>query len=254
MSKLEGKTALVTGSSRGIGRATVRRLAREGALVAVHYASNVDAAKDTLSLIESEGGAGFLVEAELGRPGDIDTLYASLESGLREHTGRVELDILVNNAGVMGGIAPDQITPADFDRLVAVNAKAPLFLIQRLLPIVRDGGRIVNIGTGLLRYAHPDEVAYAMSKAALDQLSLHLARLLGPRNITVNTVAPGVTDNGSALFDDPQAREFVAGMNAFKRVAEAEDVGDVVAFLCSSDARWITGTFVDASGGTLLGG
>lgn len=254
MSKLTNKTALVTGSSRGIGRATAKRMAAEGALVAVHYTSNADAAKQTVADIEAKGGRAFLVQAELGVPGDVDTLFDALTAGLREHTGETSLNILVNNAGVMGGVKPEDITPEQFDRLIAVNAKAPLFLVQKLLSIIPDGGRIINIGTGLLRYANPDEVAYSMSKGALDQISLHFARLLGPRNITVNTVSPGVTNNGSPIFDMPEVREFMANMNAFKRIAEPEDVGDVVAFLASDDARWITGTFVDASGGTLLGG
>ena len=254
MGTLKGKTALVTGSSRGIGRATAIRLGRDGALVAVHYATNADAAKQTLVAIEAEGGQAFLVQAELGVPGDVDTLYDRLVEGLRERTGKAELNILVNNAGVMGGVSPDELTPDQFDRLIAINAKAPLFLTQRVLAIMPDGGRIINIGTGLLRYANPDETAYSMSKGALDQLSLHYARLLGPRRITINTVAPGVTNNGSPIFDNQQAREFMANMNAFKRIAEPEDVGDVVAFLASDDARWITGSFVDASGGTLLGG
>ncbi|HEX4727396.1 MAG TPA: SDR family oxidoreductase [Jatrophihabitans sp.] len=254
MGTLKGKTALVTGSSRGIGRATAIRLGREGALVAVHYANNADAAKQTLVSIEAEGGQAFLVQAELGVPGDVDTLYDRLVEGLRERTGTAELNILVNNAGVMGGVSPDELTPDQFDRLIAINAKAPLFLTRRVLAIMPDGGRIINIGTGLLRYANPDETAYSMSKGALDQLSLHFARLLGPRNITINTVAPGVTNNGSPIFENEQAREFMANMNAFKRIAEPADVGDVVAFLASDDARWITGSFIDASGGTLLGG
>lgn len=254
MGTLKGKTALVTGSSRGIGRATAIRLGREGALVAVHYGSNADAAKQTLVAIEAEGGQAFLVQAELGIPGDVDTLFDRLVEGLRERTGTAELNILVNNAGVMGGVSPDELTPSQFDRLIAINAKAPLFLTNRVLTIMPDGGRIINIGTGLLRYANPDETAYSMSKGALDQLSLHFARLLGPRNITINTVAPGVTNNGSPIFENQQAREFMANMNAFKRIAEPEDVGDVVAFLASDDARWITGSFIDASGGTLLGG
>jgi bifunctional oxygenase/reductase len=254
MSRLANKTALVTGSSRGIGRATALRMAAEGALVAVHYISNVEAAKQTVADIEAKGGRAFLVQAELGVDGDVDTLFDGLTAGLREHTGAEALNILVNNVGVMGGAKPEDITPEMFDRMIAINAKAPLFLVKKILPIMPDGGRIINICTGLLRYANPDEVVYSMSKGALDQISLHFARHLGPRNITVNTVSPGVTNNGAPIFDLPEAREFMANMNAFKRIAEPEDVGDVVAFLASDDARWLTGTFVDASGGTLLGG
>jgi NAD(P)-dependent dehydrogenase (short-subunit alcohol dehydrogenase family) len=253
MSKLENKTALVTGSSRGIGRAIAERLGREGALVAVHYASNTDAAEQTVKSITAAGGRAFAVQAELGVPRDIDTLYERLQAGLTEHAGKEQLDILVNNAGIMGGVAPEEITPELFDRLVAINAKAPLFLVQRLLPVMPDGGRIINISSGLTRVANPQEIAYAMTKGAVEMISLHYARHLGARGITVNSVAPGITNNGNPVFDIPEAREQMAQLSAFNRVGEPEDIADVVAFLASRDARWVTGAFIDASGGTLLG-
>ncbi|MGW1880417.1 SDR family oxidoreductase [Streptomyces sp. NPDC001975] len=253
MGKLTGKTALVTGSSRGIGRATAIRLAREGALVAVHCSSNREAADDTVAAIEKEGGRGFSVLAELGVPGDVHELFLALERELKERTGAVTLDILVNNAGVMGGVAPENLTPEAFDRLFAVNAKAPYFLVQRALDNLPDGGRIINISSGLTRVANPQEVAYAMTKGAIDQLTLHFAKHLGPRGITVNSVGPGITDNGTPVFDDPEAVAAMANYSVFGRVGETRDVADVVAFLASDDSRWITGSYLDASGGTLLG-
>jgi bifunctional oxygenase/reductase len=253
MSTLTGKTALVTGSSRGMGRATARRLAADGALVCVHYATGEDAAREVVATIEKDGGRAFAVGAELGVPGDVHELFLGLEEGLRERTGSTQLDILVNNAGVMGGVAPDATTPETFDRLFAVNAKAPFFIIQRALRTMRDGGRIVNISSGLTRFANPDEIAYAMTKGAVEQLALHFAKHLGPRGITVNSVAPGITRNDNPVFAIPEAVEQMAGMSAFNRVGEPEDVAEVVAFLASDEARWITGSFVDATGGTLLG-
>ncbi|MER5983802.1 SDR family oxidoreductase [Streptomyces sp. NPDC001787] len=254
MGRLTNKTALVTGSSRGIGRATAQRLAEEGALVAVHYSSNEDAAAETVRLIERDGGRAFPVRAELGVPGDVHELFLGLERGLKERTGETTLDILVNNAGrTSPDIAPEDVTPEEFDRLFAVNAKAPYFIVLRALPLLSDGGRIINISSGLTRFANPVQAAYAMTKGAIEQISLHFARHLAPRGITVNSVAPGITDNGSPVFAIPEAVEQMAQLSAFKRVGAAVDVADVVTFLATDEARWVTGAFIDASGGTLLG-
>ncbi|MER7670877.1 SDR family oxidoreductase [Kitasatospora sp. NPDC096128] len=253
MGKLNARTALVTGSSRGIGRAIALRLAREGALVAVHCSDNLEAAEETVATIEKDGGRAFAVQAELGVRGDVHELFLAVERGLKERTGATTLDILVNNAGIMGGVAPEDVTPEQFDRLFAVNARAPFFIIQRALGLIPDGGRIVNISSGLTRVANPQEVAYAMTKGAIDQLTLHFAKHLGPRNITVNSVGPGITDNGTPIFDNPEAVAQMARLSVFNRVAQTSDVADVVAFLASGDARWITGSYLDASGGTLLG-
>jgi bifunctional oxygenase/reductase len=253
MRDLTGRTALVTGSSRGIGRAIAERLARDGALVAVHYAHDQAAAEHTLATITAAGGHAFAVRADLAVTGDTEILLAAVRAGLTQRTGEAALDILVNNAGIMGGVAPDEITVTGFDQLMAVNARAPLFLVQGALPILRTGGRIINITSGLTRMALPQEVAYAMSKAALEMISLHFARYLAPRGITVNSVAPGVTDNGTPALQDPQLRAALAQTTAFGRLGDPVDVADVVAFLASQDSRWVTGSWIDASGGTLLG-
>lgn len=252
---LTQKTALVTGSSRGIGRAIAQQIARKGALVAVHYADNSQAARETVELIENDGGAAFSVRAELGTPAGVHELFLGLEQGLKERTGQTTLDILVNNAGATTptGVAPEDVTAHEFDRLFAVNAKAPFFIVQRALALLPSGGRIINISSGLTRFANPDQVAYSMTKGAVEQITLHFARYLAPRGITVNSVAPGITNNGSAVFDIPEAVEQMAQLSAFKRVGEAIDVADVVAFLAGDESRWITGAFIDATGGTLLG-
>ncbi|MFI9561563.1 SDR family oxidoreductase [Nonomuraea endophytica] len=248
------KTALVTGASRGIGRAIAQRLAADGALVVVHYGGNEQAARETVELIEKDGGQSFAVRAELGVPGDVDTLFAALETGPRARTGQLRLDILVNNAATNVGGPFDTITPEAFDRLIAINTKAPLFIIQRALTLMNDGGRIVNISTAATRIAMPEQ-PYAMSKAAVEVLGRSLAHQVGARGITVNTVSPGptVTDMNPWMLDKPQVQEMVGSGNAIPRVGQPADIADVVGFLASEEGRWVTGQTIDASGGCFLG-
>ncbi|WP_116204533.1 SDR family NAD(P)-dependent oxidoreductase [Amycolatopsis circi] len=248
------KIALVTGGSKGIGRAIATRLAHDGALVAVHYGSDEAAAKDTVAAIEAKGGQAFAVQTTLGVEGDAATLVDRLSAELRERTGEVALDIVVNNAASGAG-SITTATPEDFDRVFAVNVKAPFFLVQRLLPVLRDGGRIVNISSADTRIALPFELAYSMTKGALDVFSRSLAQELGERGITVNGVAPGPTptDATAHMFADERMRAGTAGAAALRRVAETSDIADVVAFLASADSRWVTGQVLDASGGMFLG-
>ncbi|MEU8381763.1 SDR family oxidoreductase [Streptosporangium sp. NPDC048865] len=243
------RTALVTGASRGIGRAIALRLGREGVRVAVHYAVDGTAAEEVVTAITEAGGEAFPVRAELGVDGDVETLFAALE---KEVDG---LDILVNNAGIFisGGIA--EVTPEAYDRLFAVNVRAPFFIVQRALPLLRDGGRVVTITSGVTRMAFPESPAYVATKGAVEVLNRTLAKELGPRGITVNSVSPGITDtdmNAGWLRGDPRAQEEAAGQAALARVGAAEDIADVVAFVVSDDARWVTGTVLDATGGSGL--
>lgn len=176
MGKLTGKTALVTGASGGIGRAIAERLAADGALVAVHYGRNEAAANKIAAAIKQAGGRAFIVGAELGVAGDVDTLLAGLRAGL---AGR-PLDILVNNAGGALGVGSiEETTPEEFDRLIALNMRAPFFIIQRALPLLRDGGRIINISSADARIAITRELAYSMAKGAINVLSRTLAHAVG---------------------------------------------------------------------------
>jgi NAD(P)-dependent dehydrogenase (short-subunit alcohol dehydrogenase family) len=247
---LSGKTALVTGASRGIGRAIAQRLGLAGAFVAVHYGRNEVAAKETLAAIEQHGGQGFLIRAELGVDGDVDRVLAGLRGGL---AGR-PLDILVNNAGILEASPLDRVTPEEFDRSFAVNVRAPFFLIQRALPLLADGGRIINISSAVTRIASPF-LHYAMNKGAIEVMGHTLARALGARGITVNTVAPGVvdTDMGAWVHGSPEIEASVRSTVALDRIGQPTDVADVVAFLASPEARWVTGVALDASGGQWLG-
>ncbi|MEV6962424.1 SDR family oxidoreductase [Streptomyces sp. NPDC051207] len=254
MGSLEGRTALVTGAGRGIGRAIARRLAADGALVAVHYGSDEEAAQKTVAMIAEEGGRAFTVHALLGVHDDARTLYEGFDRGLKELGEPVALDILVNNAGfnVRGGVAT--VTPQDFDRLMAVLARAPLFLVQQGLPRLREGGRIVNISSAATRVAFTSALAYTMAKSALDALTRTLAKELGSRQITVNSVTPGFvrTELNKQRWATPEAEAAHAALSVFRRMGEPKDIADVVAFLASDDSRWVTGQCIDASGGTGL--
>ncbi|RMI44000.1 SDR family oxidoreductase [Streptomyces triticirhizae] len=252
MGTLKGRTALVTGGSRGIGRGIAERLAREGARVAVHYGERDAAAKETVAAIEAAGGSAFAIGARLGEPGDAEALWAAFDE-------RADgLDILVNNAGVGdggGGIAAT--TAEEFDRVQAVNVRAPFFVIQHGLSRLRDGGRIVNLSSGLARRPGmmPDLVAYSMTKAAIEALTAALAGELGPRGITVNAVSPGIVDtemNARLELSDPERRAAIASMSPLGEVGTPAHIADVVAFLASADSRWVTGQSIDATGGALL--
>ncbi|MFE6691325.1 SDR family oxidoreductase [Streptomyces sp. NPDC057743] len=254
MGDLNGMTALVTGASRGVGRGIALRLARDGALVAVHYGRNADAAGETVERIRGGGGRAFPVGAELGVPGDAEALFATFDAELAAAGAEPGLDILVNNAAISLPGHIDEVTPEEFDRVLAVNTKAPFFLIQHGLRRMRDGGRIVNVSSAVTSTAFPSTIAYGLSKGALDTLTHTLAKDLGARRITVNAVAPGFleTDINAAMRSTPEAHAALAAISVFNRLGRPADVADVVAFLASDDARWITGQRLDVTGGSML--
>ncbi|KAF6583107.1 MULTISPECIES: SDR family oxidoreductase [Paenibacillus] len=254
MSKLKGQIALVTGASRGIGRGIALRLAREGAIVAVHYGKRHREADEVVHQIEQLGGAAFTIGADFSALNGIHDLYAKLDEALRECTGDNRFDILVNNAGI-GQIVPlEETTEESFDEVMNMNVKAPLFVTQQALPRLKDGGRIINLSSFVTRVASPSVFAYSMSKGAIDTLTHVLAHQLGSRHITVNAIQPGIinTKMNSGTLQDPDGQKFAAGLSTFKRWGEPEDVADIAAFLASTDSRWITGQLIDASGGSHL--
>lgn len=242
--KLSGKIALVTGSSRGIGRAIVERLSREGAAVAVNYVSNSDKADEVVAAITSDGGTAVAIQADVS---GIEGVRRLFEQTL-EHFGR--LDILVNNAGIRITRTVADTPEDEFDRLFAINVKGPFFTCQQAARRISDGGRIINISSAVTRMMLPGYAIYAASKAAVDQLTRVLAKEIGERQVTVNAVCPGPVD--TELLREGKTEEqlqVMAQMAAFNRLGKVEDIADVVAFLAGDDARWITGQTIHVNGG-----
>ena len=253
---LQGKTALVTGAGRGIGRAIAERLAHDGATVAVNYARDAASAEATVAAITAAGGRAVAVQGELHDAASIGRFVATLDAALPDAARPGGLDVLVNNAGVFLAGPFAEFSEADFDRQLAVNLKAPFFLTQALLPRIADGGRIINTSSIVARtVVMPGDVhSYAASKAALDGLTLYLAGIGAARGITVNSVRPGVieTDMAAGLVADDASRDNVKAMQMLQRIAQPGDIAGIVAFLAGPDGGWTTGQFIDGSGGSKL--
>ena len=248
MTTLSGKTALVTGASRGIGRASALALARMGAQVLVHYSSGVKEADAVVADIRKAGGRADAVAADLSAPDGAHKLAQKVRAVVGDR-----LDILVANAGISKAATIEQTTVADFDRLFAVNVRAPFFLVQQLQPILGSGSSVILLSSLAAHAAVGTLAAYAATKGAIDTLVKHFAASLGPRGIRVNAVAPGVVDTDMSSFVKTDAgRTSAVNMQALPRVARAEDIGPVVAFLASDEARWITGDTVRVDGGSKL--
>jgi len=248
MSNLSGKTALVTGASRGIGRASALALARAGAQVLVHYSSGAKEAEAVVAEIRKAGGRAEKLAADLSVADGPHTLARQVRAIIG-----ARLDILVANAGISKAASIEDTTVEDFDRLFAVNVRAPYFLVQQLLPAMCKDSSIVFVSSLVARASVGSLSAYAATKGAIDTLVKHFAAALGPRGIRVNAVAPGVVETDMSNFTRTDAgRELALGMQALKRLAQPDDIGPVVAFLASDAARWITGDTVNVDGGSRL--
>ncbi len=248
---LNGKVAVVTGASRGIGRAIAQRLARDGALVCVNYRSNAEAAKATAAEIEAAGGGAFALQADVGSIEQLGRFFEALDAELAARRGDPRFDILVNNAGVADFGPVTTCTEEAFDRVFAVNVKGPFFTTQHALPRLRDGGRIINVSSNLSRHPMPQFLAYCMTKAAINNFTEGLAAELGRRGITVNTLAPGLTatDMNAGMREDARVTQAFSAMTALGRVGTVEDIAAAAAFLASPDSGWVTGQYLEASGG-----
>ena len=255
MASLQGKTALVTGASRGIGRATAAAIAMAGAHVLVHYGRSAQEAESLVSEIQAKGGRANAISADLGIPEGARLLAKQVRAIVADR-----LDVLVLNAGISKAARIADYTVEDFDNLFATNVRSPFFLVQQLLPTLGEGSNIIVISSigahavvGKPSLDNPSIFAYASTKGALETLVKNWAAVLGPRGIRVNAVAPGVIDTDMSNFTKTEAgREITLGMQALKRIGKPEDVADVVAFLASDAARWITGASIPVDGGSKL--
>lgn len=255
MAALQDKTALVTGASRGIGRATAAALARAGAHVLVHYGRSAQEAESLVSEIQAKGGRANAISADLGTPDGAALVAKQVRSIVGDR-----LDVVVLNAGISKAARIADYTVEDFDNLFATNVRSPFFLVQQLLPVLGDGSNIIVISSAVARTVvgkpaleNPSILAYASTKGAIETLVKNWAAILGPRGIRVNAVAPGVIDTDMSNFTKTEAgREFTLGMQALKRIGKPEDIADVVAFVASDGARWITGASIPVDGGSKL--
>ena len=249
------KIALITGASRGLGRNTALALARKGVDVVFTYHSKKDEAEAVAAEIAKLGRKSAHFQLDTGKVADFAAFAADLKKTLKEAFGRESFDYLVNNAGTGLHKPFAQTTEAEFDSLMNIHFKGVYFLTQTLLPLIADGGRIVNLSSGLARFSLPGASAYAAMKGAIEVLTRYLAKELGGRGIAVNTVAPGAiaTDfNGGTVRDNKQVNDFVSSATALGRAGEPDDIGPAIASLLSDDNRWVNAQRIEISGGMFV--
>jgi NAD(P)-dependent dehydrogenase (short-subunit alcohol dehydrogenase family) len=249
---MANKVALVTGGSRGLGKDMALQLAKKGFDVIITYNSNETEATKVVNEITASGKKAKALQLDVAAFTSFDGFVENVKASLKNDFASEHIFALVNNAGVGTYTSIADTSEAIFDSMVNIHLKAPYFLSQKLMPVLSDGGSIVNISTGLARFSYNNYAPYAMMKAGLESFSRYLAQELGPRKIRVNTVAPGAiaTDfGGGAVRDNKDLNAMIAGMTALGRVGEPDDIGSVVAFLCSDDAKWVNAQRIEVSGG-----
>jgi len=254
MTRLEGKIALVTGGSRGLGRNIALKLASSGADIVLTYRTKKEEGGSVAAEIEKTGRKAALLQLDVADTSQFAAFRDALSQALEAGWGRKSFDFLVNNAGIDSAAPFEKMTAENFDRLFDVHFKGVYFLTQKLLPLIADGGVIVNTSSGLARFSIPGYSAYASMKGAIEVFTRYLAKELGPRRIRANVVAPGVieTDFTKEALGHAGAREFLASQIALGRVGVPDDIGGVVAFLCSEEGRWVNAQRLEASGGMFL--
>ncbi|MFD0767055.1 SDR family oxidoreductase [Mucilaginibacter lutimaris] len=249
------KIALITGGSRGLGKNAALKIAGKGIDVIVTYRTKKDEADEVVNQIELAGQTAAALQLDTSKSNTFAEFKEQLTAVLKEKWGRDSFDFLVNNAGIDAASPFGQTTEEDFDNLFNVHFKGVYFLTQTLVNTIADGGRIINLSTGLTRFATPGYAAYASMKGAIEVFTKYLAKELGSRGIAANLVAPGIveTDFTKRAFEShPKMHEFISGITALGRPGQPDDIGGVIAFLCTEDARWINAQRIEASGGMFL--
>jgi NAD(P)-dependent dehydrogenase (short-subunit alcohol dehydrogenase family) len=251
----KNKIALVTGGSRGLGKNMALSLAKKGLDVVLTYHSKKDEAEAVVKKIEKLGQKAVAIQLNVAESGSFDSFFQNVSAALKNTFDADKFDFLVNNAGVGAHESFAKTTEAQFDNMVNIHFKGAFFLTQKALEVMNDGGGIVNISSGLTRFSFPGYAAYASMKGAIETLSKYQAKELGERKIRVNIVAPGAIETdfgGGAVRDNEQLNQMIASLTALGRVGLPDDIGSVVAFLCTDDSKWVNGQRIEVSGGMNL--
>ncbi len=249
------KIALVTGSSKGLGKNTALALAKKGTDVVVTYHTNQDEAKSVVTKIEETGARAIALQLDTSNTQDIDKFVGQFKQALKEKWQTEQFDFLVNNAGVGINVPFAETTEQQFDSMMNIHVKGTFFVTQKLLPLIKDGGRIVNTSSGLARFSLPGYAAYGSAKGAVEVLTRYMAKELGERQITVNVVAPGAIETdfgGGAVRDNQDLNDTLSSMTALGRVGVPDDIGGMIASLLSEENRWVNGQRIEISGGIFL--
>lgn len=253
---ITSKIALITGGSRGLGENMAIALAKKGHDIIITYNSQKEKAEAVVKQVEAAGRKAVALQFDASQPGSITNFITELKSVLTKHWSREKFDFLINNAGIGATIPFEKSSEADFDNFMNIHFKSVYFLTQQALPVMNDGGRIVNISSGTTRFVNPGYSIYASMKGAIEVLTRYIAKEIGSRKITVNVVAPGPVEtdfNNAAVRNAPTERKnMLAANTALGRIGQPDDIGGVVAFLCSDEAGWVNGQRIEASGGINL--
>jgi NAD(P)-dependent dehydrogenase (short-subunit alcohol dehydrogenase family) len=252
MTNTVNKIALVTGGSRGLGKDMALQLAKKGFDVIITYQTKIDSAQEVVNQIKSNGNKAFAIQLDMANANSFDQFVATLSITLKNEFNSDTISALVNNAGVGIHASFADTTMEQFDSMVNIHLKGPYFLTQKLLPVLQDGSSVVNISSGLTRFSYNGYAAYAIMKAGIESLTRYQAQELGSRKIRVNTIAPGAIETdfgGGAVRDNKDLNDLIASTTALGRVGKPDDIGSVVAFLCSDESKWINAQRIEVAGG-----